>query len=101
MTDFSTDTPDRQPAWIALVAAIALVLVGAFFILAQLDPFVGPALLPLVVVLTLVGRHARRHGECPYLWPYWLLAAFVVGLLIYAAEYWIYGVTHPPMPAAR
>ena len=100
MTGSSTEVPGRQSGWIAFVAAIALLVVGAFFLLTQLDPFVAPALLPLMVVLTLVGRHAWRHGECPAHWPVWLIAAFVVGLLIYAAEYRIYDVTHPPMPAA-
>lgn len=87
----------EAPAWVAWSAATVLAAVGVFLLVAQLDPFLVLAVLPLVAVLTLIGAHARRHADVPPRWWYWVATAFVAGLLIYGAAYWVYGLTHAPM----
>lgn len=94
--DVATRTSEA-PAWVAWSAATVLAAVGVFFLVAQLDPFLVLAVLPLVVVLALIGEHARRHGDVPSRGWYWVATAFVAGLLIYGGAYWVYGLTHPPM----
>lgn len=95
----STNSSPSRPrgAWIPVTVAALVAVAGATFYVTQLDPFVAPALLPPVAALTIAGVSAHREGHWPSRWQQWLVAAFVAGLLIYGIEYWLYGLTHPPV----
>jgi uncharacterized membrane protein YfcA len=92
----TTMARERQPR-IAFITASALVVIGIYFLVAGLDPFLVAALMPFAACLALMGARAQRNGDWPSRWPYWMVAALVAGLAIYGVEYWLYDLAHRPV----
>ncbi|MBD3783870.1 MAG: hypothetical protein IE926_13140 [Micrococcales bacterium] len=92
----TTMTRERQPR-IAFISAFTVVVIGIFFLVAGLDPFLVAALMPVAACLALMGVRAQRNGDWPSRWPYWMVSVLVAGWAIYGVKYWIYDLAHPPV----
>ena len=98
MSNVESTTGAFRP-WGAFTSATAIVAVGAYFLVAGLDPFLLVGLLPSAVATFLLGTYASRHDAWPSKWPLWVVAAIVIGLILYGGSYWLYDLAHPPEAA--
>ena len=90
----ATSAPVRP--WAAFTVGGGVLVIGAYFLFAQLDPFLILALLPLAAATLLGGVYSKRHDTWPSTWVRWIAVSILVGLLLYVGAYWIYGSAHPP-----